>query len=285
MADQIEGPPTKRPRLNDPLTSPNDNPDLFGTDAFDLEKHLPDELLPSTSSWPSLDPSASQPPPPQNLPLGIQSIQNTQPKFPPMQNGEPSTQQQMMQGMIMPNNKANLLINKQPTMNNNMMMGKMVPVPNGPMMQRGIRNQQSGNMTQNMGPQRHQCPALGGINSNYAFSGGGQGPPTIQRMLQPAMGQAPMQPPPRYPTEDFITQNPPPNVVVSTAIQVTQQPQQSQISASGTPSSMSNTMVNSTATSISSVNVNNAVNNGGTIVPTGVTNQVLPSTIGAPQGR
>ncbi|ODN03692.1 hypothetical protein Ocin01_02976 [Orchesella cincta] len=29
MADQIEGPPNKRPRLNDPLTSPNDSQATF----------------------------------------------------------------------------------------------------------------------------------------------------------------------------------------------------------------------------------------------------------------
>lgn len=48
----------------------------------------------------------------------------------------------------------NVIINKQPVMNNNLMMGKMVP--NGPLMQRGIRGQQPGGLTSTMVQQRHQ---------------------------------------------------------------------------------------------------------------------------------
>jgi hypothetical protein len=57
--------------------------------------------------------------------------------------------------MIMPTGgPKNVMINKQPVMNNNLIMGKMPP--NGPMMARGIRPQQGGNLAPNMGPQRHQ---------------------------------------------------------------------------------------------------------------------------------
>lgn len=51
-----------------------------------------------------------------------------------------------------PGGAKNVILNKQPAMNNNMIMGKMVP--NGPLMQRGIRAQ-TNNLSPNMG-QRHQ---------------------------------------------------------------------------------------------------------------------------------
>jgi len=59
---------------------------------FDLEKHLPDELdlLPSTSTWPNLDPP-SAPPPPNMLLANAQNQLNQQaPKF--QMNGEASAQ-------------------------------------------------------------------------------------------------------------------------------------------------------------------------------------------------
>lgn len=47
------------------------------------------------------------------------------------------------------------IINKQQPVNNNLMMKNMVP--NGPLMQRGIRNQQAGGLPGAMVPQqRHQ---------------------------------------------------------------------------------------------------------------------------------
>lgn len=51
---------------------------------------------------------------------------------------------------MMPNAtpKTNLLLNKQPTINNNMMMSKLTP--NGPMIIRNIRNQQINTLPPNM---------------------------------------------------------------------------------------------------------------------------------------
>jgi hypothetical protein len=51
-------------------------------------------------------------------------------------------------------NKNNIHMNKQPVMNNNMIMNKMTP--NGPLMARGIRNQQMNSISPNMGAQRPQ---------------------------------------------------------------------------------------------------------------------------------
>ena len=71
--------------------------DPFRSDAFDLEKHLPDELdlLPSTSSWPNLDPPSQSPSqPPQNVLIPNSQNQNQlinqQPKF--QMNGESTPQ-------------------------------------------------------------------------------------------------------------------------------------------------------------------------------------------------
>ena len=119
---------------------------------------------------------------------------------------------------------------------------------------------------------------MGGMNPSYAgFASGTSGPP-IQRILPPqlnAMGSGQMQPPPRYPTEDqFVPQNPPPNVVVSSALPAWQQ---SQIGGVGAPPppSMGNTLVNTS--SALNVNVNNGMTNTVSLVQSGVVNasQVL----------
>lgn len=95
---------------------------------------------------------------------------------------------------------------------------------------------------------------------------------------QPGMNQPPqMQPPPRYPVDEFIS-NPPPNVVVSSAMPAGQAPQMSGAVPSGVPSlAANNTMVNTTV-SIGGVNASSAVNNGVPMMQTGVTpqNQVVP---------
>lgn len=125
------------------------------------------------------------------------------------------------------------------------------------------------------------------IGGNYSFIGGNPGgaPSQMQRMLQPmggpGPGSVPMQPPPRYPENEFIGQNPP-NVAVSGGMQVGQQNQHSPLGVPSTVvSSMTNAMMNS-AVPINSVNVNNSVNlnNGVPIMgqpAVGNPNQVVPS--------
>lgn len=72
------------------------------------------------------------------------------------------------QGMMMPTQGAkNVIVNKQPVMNNNLMMGKMVP--NGPLMQRAIRNQQPGGMAPAM-VQRHQVAQVCSLTSQETSS-------------------------------------------------------------------------------------------------------------------
>jgi hypothetical protein len=129
--------------------------------------------------------------------------------------------------------------------------------------------------------------------NSYNFGNANQGPNQIQRMLQPGLNQTSMQPPPRYPTDEFITPNAPPNVVVSSAMQPGQQSQPPQLSGGVVPSVVSsmaanNTMVNTTA-SISNVNVSNPMNNGGPMLQTGVSNQNQvvnqQSVVSVPQGQ
>ena len=135
---------------------------------------------------------------------------------------------------------------------------------------------------------------MSGLNQTYTFTGGAVGPSSaIQRMLQPNMGPGPLQPPPRYPENDFMGQNPPPNVVVSSPMQVGQQnqaPQLGGVVASPAVPTMTNPLMNSNSTApINSVNVNNSVsvNNG---VPVGQANvnqnQVgLTQSLGVSQGQ
>lgn len=77
--------------------------DPFRGDVFDLEKHLPDELdlLPSTSTWPSLDPP-SAPSQPNMLITNSQNQLNQQvPKF--QMNGEATPQSpSLMQVSLFP---------------------------------------------------------------------------------------------------------------------------------------------------------------------------------------
>jgi len=85
----------------------------------------------------------------------------------------------------------------------------------------------------------------------------------MQRMLQPmggpGPGPIPMQPPPRYPENEFMGQNAP-NAAVSASMQGQQNQQPSPLGAPSTVvSSMANTMMNS-AVPINSVNVSNSVN-------------------------
>ena len=77
--------------------------DPFRNEAFDLEKHLPDELtdlIPSGPGGWNLEPGppTSQPPPQGIMIGGPQPIQNQQSKF-QLQNGEAAsqTQQQLLQ--------------------------------------------------------------------------------------------------------------------------------------------------------------------------------------------
>jgi hypothetical protein len=125
-----------------------------------------------------------------------------------------------------------------------------------------------------------QAPNMSMPNSYNNFTGGNQG--TIQRMLQPQPGmnnQAPMQPPPRYPVDEFTPPNAPPNVIVSSAMPPGQLPQLSGgVVPSGVPSmAANNTMINTTV-SIGGVNASNAINNGVPMMQTGVPaqNQVVP---------
>ena len=118
-------------------------------------------------------------------------------------------------------------------------------------------------------------PNMGGMNPAYGgFTGGPPSGPPIQRILPPSlnMGSGQMQPPPRYPTDEFVPQNPPPNVVVSSAMPTGQQP--GSIGGAPPPPSMGNSLVNTS----SALNVNNGMTSSASLVQPGVVNpsQVLP---------
>jgi len=107
---------------------------------------------------------------------------------------------------------------------------------------------------------------------NTYFSGGNQGPATIQRIIQPGLNQNQMQPPPRYSlADDFVTPSAPPNIAVSSSMQSVQQSHMGGVGSIVT-ASLGNSLVNTTA-SISTVNSSSSMNNGGPMMQTGVVNQ------------
>lgn len=122
-----------------------------------------------------------------------------------------------------------------------------------------------------------------GMNPTYATFNNAPGGPTQIRMLQPGMNPT-MQPPPRYPaSDDFINPNPPPNVVVSSAMPVAQS-QPSQLGVVGAPPLVSSiSSMGSAPSTISNVNLVTAVNNGGPMSVPGVPNQnQIPSAVQGP---